>query len=217
MISMNRHLIISSLHRDESFLFKGVDGLINRLIENGANVVLRDLYAMNFDPVLTINDFTSLKSGNLPEDIAIEQTYISEADYIWVIFPIWWSGMPAILKGYIDRIFLSGFAYKMVNNKPVGLLTNKKVIILNSMGLSQEEYQQSGMFDALRLTIDKGIFEFAGMKVIEHMYFTSIMSADEKTKLKYLDDINNLADKVLRFNKISNDMILECSKLFSLN
>ena len=214
---MNRHLIISSLHRGESFLSAGITGLIKKLNEGGAKVDLRDLYTLNFDPVLTINDFTALKSGNLTEEIKIEQKYISESDFIWVVFPIWWSGMPAILKGYIDRIFLSGFAYKMVNDKPVGLLTGKKVIILNSMGLSREEYQESGMYNAINLTIDKGIFKFAGMKVIDHLYFTSIMSADQGTRDKYLKEINNLADKVLRFSKIFDSTLLECNELFSLN
>ena len=193
---MSKHLIIQSLHRDESFLAKGTDHLLEKLNSLNQDFNLRSLYDIKFNPVLTTNDFQALKSCNLPEDIAKEQEMIKQAEYLWIIFPIWWSGMPAILKGYIDRVFLSGFAYRMKNDSPVGLLTDKKVIILNSMGMSREDYEKSGMYKALALTIDKGIFEFSGMQVVAHRYFTSIMSADEKVRQSYLNEIGRLAEDI---------------------
>jgi NAD(P)H dehydrogenase (quinone) len=135
-----------------------------------------------------------LKAGRLPDDISREQEFIRQADYLWFVYPIWWTSMPAILKGYIDRVFLNGFAYQLENDRPIGLLTDKKVIILNSMGMSREEYKLSGMFKAMELTIDKGIFEFTGMKVLAHKYFTSIMSVNEDTRKAYLEEIAELAD-----------------------
>ena len=105
--------------------------------------------------------------------------------------------MPAVLKGYIDRVFLSGFAYEMENDNPKGLLTDKRVILLNSMGMSYEDYQKDGTFSALELTIDRGIFEFAGMKVIAHKYFSSIMSAGKDKREKYFLEIENLVDTIV--------------------
>ena len=156
-----RHLIIKALHRNESFLAEVTEKLTSELTYSGSKVNIRDLYAENFQPVLSRDDFTALKNNRLPEDILREQEYIQNADLLWVIFPIWWTSMPAILKGYIDRIFLSGFAYRMKSDRLEGLLTNKKVIILNSMGMSREEYTNTGMYEALRMTVDKGIFEFS--------------------------------------------------------
>ena len=101
--------------------------------------------------------------------------------------------MPAILKGYIDRIFSNGFAYTMQDYRPVGLLKDKKAILINSMGMSYEEYKEKGMFEAMRLTIDEGIFGFTGMEVILHKYYTSIMSADDSVKAVYLDELSILA------------------------
>lgn len=193
---MSRHLIIRALHRDTSFLSQGVDRLQEKLLEDRENTVeIRDLYELQFNPVLTTEDFEALKSGHLPEDIRREQDHITRADFIWVVFPIWWTSMPAVLKGYIDRVFLSGFAYKMEGDRPVGLLTNKKVAILNSMGMSREEYKASGMFDALALTIDKGVFEFAGMEVVAHRYYTSIMSAGDEQREEYFRELTGLAEQ----------------------
>jgi NAD(P)H dehydrogenase (quinone) len=197
---MSTHLIIKALHRDGNFLTNGVNHLISKLEKEGQKIELRDLYEMNFNPVLTAKDFELLRSGNLPDEIAHEQQYINEADYIWVVFPIWWTSMPAILKGYIDRVFLSGFAYYMDKDTPVGKLKGKKVILLNSMGMSYDEYKSSGIFDAMRLTIDKGIFEFVGMEVIAHRYFTSIMSATDDKRSLYYDDIEALVDCLLNKN-----------------
>jgi NAD(P)H dehydrogenase (quinone) len=204
ILSMSRHLIIRALHRDTSFLSLGVDRLQKKLIAQGNSVVTRDLYEIGFNPVLTADDFEALKSGNLPADISTEQKYISEARYLWVIFPIWWTSMPAILKGYIDRVMLSGFAYRMKDDAPVGLLTDKKVILLNSMGMSREEYRKTGMFDALKLTIDRGVFEFTGMTVIAHKYFTSIMSADDELRENYYNELAELADKIHKEQKRDN-------------
>jgi NAD(P)H dehydrogenase (quinone) len=92
--------------------------------------MVRDLYGDNFQPVLTTNDFEALQSGNLPADIEREQQNITDANYIWVVFPVWWTNMPAILKGYIDRVFLNGFAYTMKGDQPIGLLHGKKVVII---------------------------------------------------------------------------------------
>lgn len=196
IFKMSQHIIIRALHRDSSFLSEGVDRLESRLQEQGNTVEIRDLYEMNFNPVLTTDDFEALKSGNLPQDISTEQKHIEEADFIWVVFPIWWSSMPAILKGYIDRVLLSGFAYRMEGDEPIGLLKGKKVVILNSMGMSTEDYKNSGMFDALKLTIDKGVFEFSGMRVVAHKYFTSIMSANDTLRERYYKELTDLADKI---------------------
>lgn len=193
-----RHLIIKALHRDQSFLAQGAEQLETILREQEADVEVRDLYHEDFLPVLTVSDFEAVQHKQIPEDIQREQDHIARADRIWVIFPIWWTGMPAILKGFIDRIFLSGFAYRMEGDRPVGLLNDKEVIILNSMGMSYEEYENTGMFEALRLTIDRGIFQFSGMEVIEHRYFTSIMSADEQMREKHFQTIKELARKYSR-------------------
>ena len=85
----------------------------------------------------------------------------------------------------------------MKNDAPVGKLQGKKVMLVSSMGQSYEEYQELGMFDALKLTIDKGIFEFCGMDVIDHLFFSSIMSASNDLKSQYRSQLLDSANKLL--------------------
>ncbi len=200
---MNRHLIIKALHRNESFLSEGTERLIRAIKTNNEEVEVRDLYKLAFNPILTVSDFEAVKSGKTPGDILTEQHHINNSEFLWIVFPIWWASMPAILKGYIDRVFLSGFAYQMEGDYPKGLLTNKQVIILNSMGMSNEDYKNDGMFKALELTMDKGVFEFSGMKVLVHKYFSSIMSAGGERRETYFQEIEDLVNSVIQGKKSS--------------
>lgn len=84
------------------------------------------LYELNFNPVLGASDFISFSKGNTPEDIKEEQEHISWADSITFIYPVWWAGLPAILKGYVDRVFSHGFAYAYGENGIEKLLSGKK-------------------------------------------------------------------------------------------
>lgn len=129
-----------------------LEAAVKGLQKKGHEVVVRDLYAIEFQPAVSSSEIL----GGIGEDIIQEQEHLKWADVITFIYPIWWTGLPAMMKGYIDRIFSYGFAYKYVNGVQMGLLKGKKAIILNTQGKSHEEYARSGMDQALRLTSDKG-------------------------------------------------------------
>ncbi|MNR24162.1 FMN-dependent NADH-azoreductase 2 [compost metagenome] len=109
--------------------------------------------------------------GKVTDDVKTEQDFITWADQIIFIYPIWWTGMPAIMKGYIDRVFSYGFAYRYDQGIQKGLLTDKSTIIINSHGKSNAEYEAIGMDKALALTSDVGIFNYCGLKIKHHFYF----------------------------------------------
>lgn len=156
----------------------------------GDEIVIRDLYKLGFDPILKGKDFEALKSGNLPEDIRTEQNYIRQSDIVTFIYPIWWTGLPALLKGYIDRIFLYGFAYALDENMNVQpLLKGKKAIIINTSGAPNEYYDEIGMTKALEMTTDKGIFEFCGFEVLLHKIFGAVPYVDDNTRKGMLEEI----------------------------
>jgi NAD(P)H dehydrogenase (quinone) len=127
---------------------------------------VRDLYEVGFDPVLRGTDFEAYQSGKLPWDIKVEQDEISWADFITFVYPIWWTGIPAVLKGYFDRVFSYGFAYAIDENGELQrLLSGKRVAVFNTHGQPWDLYTKTGMYDAMNKTSDTGIFEFTGMKV----------------------------------------------------
>ncbi|BDR57378.1 NAD(P)H-dependent oxidoreductase [Xylocopilactobacillus apis] len=96
------------------------------------DVKVLDLYQDNFDPALK---FDQEHPRHLLNDDPSTKKYrdlVTWADEIVFIFPIWWAGVPAILKGFIDRVFVQGFAYQYEGKRMVGLLKNKKAWIITT-------------------------------------------------------------------------------------
>ena len=145
--------------------------VLESLQESGEEIAVRDLNEINFNPVLSLDDMNGQRMGTVADDVKTEQDFITWADRIIFIYPIWWTGMPAIMKGYIDRVFSYGFAYRYDQGIQKGLLTGKKTIIINSHGKSNAEYEAMGMDKALILTSDTGIFTYSGLEIQQHFYF----------------------------------------------
>ncbi|MBP1223536.1 NAD(P)H-dependent oxidoreductase [Flavobacterium sp. 1355] len=154
--------------------------ILETLQESGEEIEVRDLYEINFNPVLSLNDMNGQRMGKVAPEIQTEQDFITWADRIIFVYPIWWTGMPAIMKGYIDRVFSYGFAYRYDSGVQKGLLTGKKTIIVNSHGKSNAEYEASGMDKALALTSDTGIFTYCGLDIQAHYYFDKADRASDE-------------------------------------
>lgn len=145
--------------------------IVESLEESGQEIIVRDLNEFNFNPVLSLDDINGQRMGQVADDVKIEQDFITWADRIIFVYPIWWTSMPAVMKGYIDRVFSYGFAYRYDQGIQKGLLEGKKTIIINSHGKSNAEYAESGLDKALALTSDTGIFNYCGFEIQQHFYF----------------------------------------------
>lgn len=186
-----KHLIVYAHPRKESFNHAILETAVTGLEKKGHEVVVRDLYAIGFQAVVSSSEII----GGTSEDIEREQEHLKWADVITFIYPIWWTGLPAILKGYIERVFTYGFAYKYVDGVQMGLLKGKKAVIIHTQGKSHAEYAASGMDQALRLTSDKGIFEYCGFDVMYHIVFDAVQASDENTRRGWLEQIADMASK----------------------
>ena len=169
--------------------------VLESLEESGQEVVVRDLYQINFNPVLSLNDMNGQRIGQVADEVKNEQDFISWADRIVFVYPIWWTGMPAIMKGYIDRVFSYGFAYRYDQGVQKGLLTGKQTIIINSHGKSNAEYEAMGMDKALMLTSDTGIFTYCGLEIKEHFYFDKADRATDESIFEWAHQLKVLFDK----------------------
>ena len=110
-----------------SFVAAMRDTVVEGFRARGDEVAVSDLYAMGFDPVVSASDFTvrecsdrlvyareqrhAAREGGLAPDIAAEVERVLAAHLLAFIFPLFWFGPPAILKGWIDRVFLAGLFY----------------------------------------------------------------------------------------------------------
>jgi NAD(P)H dehydrogenase (quinone) len=192
------YLIIYGHFSPESFNHALLEVLTGTLA-TAHNVKVRDLYALHFNPVLNGEDLEALGKGTPPADIQAEQDLVRWADVLIFVYPIWWSGMPAILKGYIDRVFSFGFAYTVDENGPRGLLGEKKVYIINTTGADEETNREYGVFQSMHNLTDVGVFQFCGMEMAGHNYFTAVpyVTDDERRVMisKFRSAIENLGRK----------------------
>jgi len=184
-----KHLVIYAHPNDGSLNNYFKQTVVESLKKANHEVVVRDLYKLNFDPILSLEDMNGQWAGNVAAEVLLEQEYISWADHVIFIYPIWWTGMPAIMKGYIDRVMSYGFAYRYDQGVQKGLLTGKQAIIINTHGKSNAEYESNGMDKALILTSDKGIYSYCGLEIKQHFFFDSADRATPENIAEWTEQI----------------------------
>lgn len=183
-----RHLIISAHPNQGSFSNSLVDALKKDSEHNDVKVVVRNLYDLDFNPVLSSDDLAQIKNGETPADIAKEQKLLGEADIISLVYPLWWGSFPAVLKGYFDRVLTNGFAFKVTQGGAEGLLKGKKAFLHTSMGNSVEEYENKGILKAFRQIHGQEVFGFVGVEVAGHLFYPRISESSPEMKEKYIQE-----------------------------
>lgn len=186
-------LIIYSHPNPESFNHAIKETLKGALTANGHQVRVRDLYAMKFNPVLSVKDFQLMAQKNVASDVKKEQESVAWADAVFFIFPVWWDSMPAITRGYLDRVFSVNFAY---TEDAKGLLGGKKVAIICTFGAPKSVCEVTGVFKAMDVTVGECLAGFCGMTLLESRYLTSVTSVSDSERKKMLEDIKILVQKI---------------------
>lgn len=187
------HLVVFSHPNPKSFNRAILDAYTAALKERGHDVLIRDLYALGFDPVLSASDLSGVSEGRLAPEVREEQEHLRWADVIAFIYPLWWAGMPAIAKGYVDRVFTEGFAYSF---GPKGLerhLTGRKVLTITTLGDTLENYTKRAFIESMNRLMDGIMFDFAGLEVLGHTYFGSVPIVTDGQRKEMLQDVRRLA------------------------
>ena len=193
----------------ESKSFNGAmrDVAIETLRRAGNEVVVSDLYAMRFNPVVALDDFVgeradpdffsvqkeqtkAYETGTLAADIVAEIEKLKRADLVIFQFPIWWFGMPAILKGWADRIFARGFAYIPGRKYDTGMFRGKTAMIAATTGTSADTYAPDGI-DGDILTvlwpIHNGLLRYSGFDVLPPFIAYMPGRVGQEDRQAYLD------------------------------
>jgi NAD(P)H dehydrogenase (quinone) len=127
-----------------------------------------------------------------PPDVAEQQSKVARADALAFVAPVYFVGLPAILKGWIERVFSLGFAFGMTPNAwrgdvagRVPLLRHEKALIIQTTIWDEASYE-TGLKAAMKLLIDEYALRFPGIKRVEHEYFHAVNSADDAKRSAYL-------------------------------
>lgn len=166
---MNVLCVLSHPRRDS---LSGVvlDAFAAGLAEAGHGSEIADLHAEKFDPVLWSEDEPDWNDGNkrYSETVQREMARIERNDAIALVFPVWWWSMPAMLKGWIDRVWNNGWAYGDRN------LKGKRAIALGVAGASHASYVKREYDRAMEIQLRVGIFQFCGIEDARlHVFYDS--------------------------------------------
>jgi NAD(P)H dehydrogenase (quinone) len=198
--------IVHAHPEPKSFTAAMKDVAVDELRKLGHTVEVSDLYAMSFDPVASGSDFAprhndkylvyaleqrnSYESGSLSADIAVEVEKLKRADLIVLSFPLFWFSVPAILKGWIDRVLLSGLCYGGRRFYDRGGLRGKKMLAAITLG------GREGMFgaDAVHGEIDvmlrpllRGTFYYVGCDVLPPFFAWHVPYITAEARQDYLE------------------------------
>lgn len=170
------HLIAVAHPVENSFTMSLMRNYAAELEKLGHHPKIHDLYRMGFNPVLAEQELTPANTGHpASADIAPFQDDIRGAEVLTVIYPLWWLSMPAMMKGYIDRVFARGFAYESQKGIVHGLLSGKKAVLITISGAPLPLLVKSGNWNAVQVLQDTHIFRSAGFELLEHLHFDEVV------------------------------------------
>lgn len=171
-----KHLVVTAHPAEDSFTMGLTHAYADELEKLGHSQQICDLYRMEFDPVLTAHELLPVSADNpVSADITQRQGDIRAADVLTVIYPLWWLTMPAMMKGYIDRVFARGFAYDSKNGVVHGLLGGKRAVLITVSGAPLQLLVKSGGWNAVQLLQDIHVFRSAGFTLLEHLHFDEVV------------------------------------------
>ncbi len=190
---MKKILIINGHPDKESFCFYLAESYKKGADTAGADCKLVNLIDLDFNPILT---FGYRKISELESDLVKMQKEISSADHLVLVYPNWWSTFPALLKGFIDRVFVPGFAFKYRENSPFWdkLLKGKTARLIVTMDTPWWYYwliNRNAGHNAMKICV----LEFCGIKPVKITAFAPVKSSDEKKRKQWLDEVEALGKK----------------------
>ncbi len=171
-----KHLIVAAHPAEDSFTMGLTRSYAAELERLGHSQRTYDLYRMGFNPVLATSELLPASADRpVSADLVQAQDDIRAADALTVIYPLWWLSMPAMMKGYIDRVFARGFAYESHNGIVHGLLAGKKSVLITISGAPLPLLVKSGNWNAVQVLQDTHIFRSAGFELLEHLHFDEVV------------------------------------------
>ena len=211
-------LIVHAHPEPQSFTTTLKDTAIETLQNLGHLVEVSDLYTMNFNPVASRNDFTELgnpdylnyaleqrhasKNQLLASDIQTEVEKIQNADLLILNFPMYWMSIPALLKGWIDRVFVSGIFYGGKRFYNHGGMAGKKAMLCFTLGGREHMFGENaihGSMQSILAPIQRGTLAYAGFEVFPPFiaYHVPYISQEARQQMiadyqEYLENLESL-------------------------
>lgn len=191
---MKKIALINGHPNHESFNFALAEAYKKGAEKSGAEIkeiIIRDL---DFNPNL---QFGYQKRMELESDLIKAWEIIQWADHLVWVHPVWWGGLPAVTKGFIDRLFLPGLAFKYRENSVWWdkLLTGKTAHIITT--LDQPSWYYRIFYGRPSINqLKKSTLEFCGIKPAKVTYIGIIKNSKEEQRKKWIEKVYSLGEKL---------------------
>ena len=171
-----KHAVIVAHPSPQSFNLAVARVYCEAVRSRGHEPILRDLYRMKFDPCLAQDEIPGTAGFAPRADVVEERKLIGDANVFAFIYPFWFNAPPAILKGYLDRVFGLGFAYAPASGGTRPLLAGRRTISFTSSGAPDRWIRQTAGLEASRRLIDEHFAEVCGLVCVAHIHFGGIVA-----------------------------------------
>lgn len=186
-----RILLILGHPSGTSFCAALAERYVQSAIDAGHEVRQLRLGELDFDPVLR-EGYRQIQA--LEEALSVTQSNILWAEHLTLVYPIWWGGIPALLKGFFDRVFLPGFAFKYRKGKafPDKLLKGRTAHLLVTMDTPPWYYRWFYRMPGLH-QVRKTTLEFCGIKPLRTLTFGPVLGSSDHQRKAWLRQAQAIA------------------------
>ena len=190
---MKKNILVILGHPDkDSFCGTLARAYIESSRTTNSDVRELQLGELKFDPVLW-KGYNKIQE--LEPDLVTAQELIQWSNHIVFVYPNWWGAMPALMKGFFDRVFLPGFAFKYQGSSlPDKLLSGRTAHLIVTMDTPpwfyRWIYHRPGHNEMKRT-----ILEFCGIKVVKISEFAPIKDSSQQQREKWISKVKNLGLK----------------------
>jgi len=203
-------LIVYAHPEPSSFCAALKGAAVEAILEGGHDAIVSDLYAEGFNPVAGRHDFLdaadterfhyqneqlhAARTSGFADEIAREQARVAAADAIVFLFPLWWGGPPAILKGWIDRVLAYGFAYVDGRRFDSGLFQSKRSLLCVTTGGTPARFTREGVYgeiDKVLWPIQRLTLDYMGLAAEEPFVCYAAPRVEPEVRASYLQTFSD--------------------------
>lgn len=171
-----RHLVVCAHPSPAGFGHAVLDTYVRTVHDHGQQATVRDLYALGFDPVLRFEEQPRGGQWTPSPDVATELAFVTDADIVVLIYPIWYGLPPAILKGYVERVLGANYSWRQLHDREgQAALAGKPLLSFSTSGLPLAWLEDQSQVLALREIFDVYLWRGFGMKQSEHVMLDGIV------------------------------------------
>jgi len=175
----------------------------NTLIELGHRVIFHDLYAEGFDPNLLATEIPN--GASLDPTMQLHCDELANANGLVIVHPNWWGAPPAIMKGWIDRVFRPDVAYRFIGEDggegvPEGLLKAEKALVFHTANTAEK--REAEVFgDPLDLMWRKCVFGLCGVKDVRRRTFSIVITSTAMERKRWLDEVAEMVGNAFPYTE----------------